>query len=71
MRLGDEHHLLFCYFCNTMNGKISRVTYNAIKEVAELYLDNGYIKIVPVTLDEWRDMLKDNFVENLNKLLDE
>lgn len=54
-----------------MNGKISRVTYNAVKEVAELYLDNGDIKIVPVTLDEWRDMLKNNFVENLNKLLDE
>jgi len=54
-----------------MNGKISRVTYNAIKEIAELHMNDGEIKCFFVTIDEWRDMLKDNFVENLNKLLDE
>ena len=54
-----------------MSGKISRVTYNAIKEIAELHLENGDIKSVSVSLDDWQNMLRGNFVENLNKLLDE
>ena len=54
-----------------MKGKISRVTYNVIKSVAELHMEDGEVKTVPMTEEEWIHMTQGNIVENFNKLLDE
>ena len=66
--MGD--HLLFCYF-SYMTGKIYRVTYNIGKKVADIHLEDGDIKSVPMTQDEWDDNLKGNLIENFKKYLDE
>ena len=52
-----------------MEGNVFRVTYNAIKKVAELHLKDGSIKEIPMTNEEWLSMLKGNVNENFNKLL--
>jgi len=54
-----------------MEGKIYRVTYNVSKAQAELHMDNGEVKIVPLLKMEWNEMIKGNVVENFNKLLNE
>lgn len=54
-----------------MIGKIYRVTYNVLKQEAELHLENGEIKSVHMTEDEWKAMLKGNIVENFNRFLNE
>lgn len=54
-----------------MEGNVFRVTYNAIKKVAELHLKDGSIKEIPMTNEDWLSMLKGNVNENFNKLLNE
>lgn len=54
-----------------MKGDIYRVTYNVIKGVAELHMENGDIKTVPMTDEEWQKMLDGDLIENFNKLLNE
>lgn len=66
-----SNHLLFCYFSYSMKGKIYRVTYSFGKNIAELHMDNGEIKTVPMTEDEWNKMIQGNVVENFNKFLNE
>ena len=64
-------HLLFCYFSYSMKGKIFRVTYNILKQSAELHMEDGEIKFIPMTDDEWETALKGDLIENFNKILDE
>lgn len=52
-----------------MKGKIYRVTYNALKQEAELHLKNGEIKFISMNEDEWKEMLKGDIVENFKKIL--
>ena len=54
-----------------MKGKIYRVTYNTLKQEAELHLENGEINSVHMTEDKWKEMLKGNIVENFNRFLNE
>lgn len=54
-----------------MIGKIYRVTYNVLKQEAELHLEDGEVLNVPMTDDEWKEMLKGNIVENFNRFLNE
>ena len=54
-----------------MIGKIYRVTYNVLKQEAELHMEDGEIKSIPMTEDEWKEMLKGNIVENFNRFLNE
>jgi hypothetical protein len=54
-----------------MKGKIYRVTYNVLKQEAELHLENGDVRYVPMTEDEWEQMLKGDLIKNFNQLLDE
>ena len=54
-----------------MKGKIYRVTYNVMKQEVELHLDNGNIKSIPMTEDEWNEMLNGDIVENFNRFLNE
>lgn len=54
-----------------MLGKIYRVTYNALKQEAELHLKNGEIKFISMNEDEWKEMLKGDIVENFNRFLNE
>ena len=69
---GDEKSsLFFVIFSITMKGKIYRVTYNVIKSVAELHMDDGEIKTVPMSEGEWGDAIKGDVVENFKKYLDE
>ena len=53
-----------------MKGKIYRVTYNAVKQVAELHMDDGEINCVSMTDDEWKKMIQGDVISNFNKLLD-
>lgn len=54
-----------------MKGKIYRVTYNVLKQEAELHLKNGEIKFISMNEDEWKEMLKGDIVENFNRFLNE
>lgn len=54
-----------------MTGKIYRVTYNIGKKVAEIHFEDGDIKSVSMTQDEWDENLKGNLIENFKKYLDE
>ena len=54
-----------------MKGKIYRVTYNVSKSVAELHMEDGEIKTVPMSEGEWDEMIQGNVVENFKKYLDE
>ncbi len=54
-----------------MIGKIYRVTYNVLKQEAELHLKNGEIKFISMNEDEWKEMLKGDIVENFNRFLNE
>ena len=65
-----SNHLLFCYF-SYMKGNIYRVTYNTIKEQAEIHLYNGDVVYVPMKKDEWENNLKGDLFENFNKILNE
>ena len=66
-----SNHLLFCYFSYSMKGKIYRVTHNILKQEAELHMEDGKIKSIHMTEDEWKEMLKGNIVENFNRFLNE
>lgn len=66
-----SNHLLFCYFSYSMKGKIYRVTYNAVKGIAELHMEDDSIKTVPMTEDEWLMMIQGDIISNFDKLLDE
>jgi len=61
----------FVIFHITMEGKIKRVTYNVSKEIAELHMEDGEIKSVPMSEEEWMKNLQGNVVENFSKLLNE
>ena len=54
-----------------MEGKIFRITYNAIRHQAELHMKDGPTQVIPMSDKEWQKMLDGNLVENFNKLLDE
>lgn len=54
-----------------MKGNIYRVTYNVIKEQAEIHLYNGDVVYVPMKKDEWENNLKGDLFENFNKILNE
>jgi len=53
-----------------MIGKIYRVTYNILKQEAELHLEDGEVLNVPMTDDEWKEMIKGDVVSNFQELLD-
>jgi TusA-related sulfurtransferase len=53
-----------------MIGKIYRVTYNVLKQEAELHLEDGEVLNVPMTDDEWKEMIKGDVVSNFQELLD-
>jgi len=61
----------FLLFFRHMIGKIHRVTYNVFKHVAELHMEDGEVKSVPMSAEEWQKMLEGNPIENFNKLLNE
>ena len=65
-----SNHLLFCYFSYSMKGKIYRVTHNILKQEAELHLEDGEVLNVPMTDDEWKEMIKGDVVSNFQELLD-
>ena len=54
-----------------MKGDIYRVTYNVGKQVAEIHLEDGDIKYVPMTDEEWNNNLKGDLIENFKKYLNE
>ena len=54
-----------------MKGNIDRVTYNAIKQEAVLHMQNGDVVYIPMTEEEWSNVLKGDLIENFNKILDE
>lgn len=66
-----NHLHLFCYFSYSMKGKIYRVTYNVIRQEAELHMEDGEIKTVPMTEEKWMEMIQGDVTENFNKLLNE
>lgn len=66
-----SNHLLFCYFSFSMKGKIYRVTYNVLKQEAELHMENGDVRTVPMTEEKWMEMIQGDVTENFNKLLNE
>ena len=66
-----SNHLLFCYFLCSMKGKIYRVTYNVLKQEAELHMENGDVRTVPMTEEKWMEMIQGDVTENFNKLLNE
>lgn len=69
---GDEKSSpSFLLFFRYMKGKVHRVTYNVFKQVAELHMEDGSVKSVPMSAEEWQKMLEGNPVENFNKLLNE
>ena len=53
-----------------MIGKIYRVTYNVLKQEAELHLEDGEVLNIPMTGDEWKEMIKGDVVSNFQELLD-
>ena len=53
-----------------MIGKIYRVTHNVLKQEAELHLEDGEVLNVPMTDDEWKEMIKGDVVSNFQELLD-
>ena len=67
---GDEKSsLFFVIFSRTMEGVIYRVTYNAIKEVAEIHFSNGYSRSLPMKKEDWDVIIKGDVKENFNKWL--
>ena len=53
-----------------MIGKIYRVTHNVLKQEAELHMEDGEIMTIPLTDDEWKEMIKGDVVSNFQELLD-
>ena len=53
-----------------MIGKIYRVTHNVLKQEAELHLEDGEVLNVPMTDDQWKEMIKGDVVSNFQELLD-
>lgn len=64
-------HLFFFVIFMYMEGKIHRVTYNIGKQEAELHLSDGTTKTVPMTEEEWKNVIQGNIIENLKKYLNE
>ena len=71
MSEGDEQSSPFLLFFRHMEGKIYRVTYNALDHIAELHMEDGSVRRVPMSSEEWQEMLEGNPIENFNKLLNE
>ena len=69
--MGARNRLLFCYFSFSMKGKIYRVTYNVLKQEAELHMEDGDVRTVPMTEEKWMEMIQGDVTENFNKLLNE
>lgn len=65
----SNHLLFFCYFSYSMKGNIYRVTYNAIKQEAVLHMQNGDVAYIPMSEEEWSNVLKGNLIENFKKIL--
>lgn len=53
-----------------MIGTIYRVTYNVLKQEAELHMEDGETMTIPMTDDEWKVMIKGDVVSNFQELLD-
>lgn len=53
-----------------MIGKIHRVTYNVVKHVAELHMEDGDIETIPMSDEEWKMMCEGDVCGNFNKLLE-
>ena len=66
-----NHLHLFCYFSCSMKGKIYRVTYNVVRQEAELHMEDGDVRTVPMTEEKWIEMIQGDVTENFNKLLNE
>ena len=66
-----RNHLPFCYFSCSMKGKIYRVTYNVVRQEAELHMEDGDVRTVPMTEEKWNEMIQGDVTENFNKLLNE
>ena len=54
-----------------MKGKIYRVTYNVVRQEAELHMEDGDVRTVPMTEEKWIEMIQGDVTENFNKLLNE
>ena len=54
-----------------MEGKIFRITYNAVRHQAELHMKDGETRVVPMSNEEWKRMLEGDLMENFNNLLNE
>ena len=54
-----------------MKGKVYRVTYNSVKGIAEIHLADDTVKSVPMTQEEWAELIKGNIEENIKKYLNE
>ena len=53
-----------------MIGKIYRVTHNVLKQEVELHLEDGEVLNIPMTDDEWKEIIKGDVVSNFQELLD-
>ena len=47
------------------------MTYNVLKQEAELHMENGDVCTVPMTEEKWMEMIQGDVTENFNKLLNE
>ena len=54
-----------------MTGKIYRVTYNVVRQEAELHMEDGDVRTVPMMEEKWIEMIQGDVTENFNKLLNE
>ena len=54
-----------------MEGTVYRVTYNTIKNVAEIHFEDGSVKVVSMSQDEWTELIHSNIKENIKKYLNE
>lgn len=65
-----NHLHLFCYFSCSMKGKIYRVTYNVLKGIAELHMENGDVNEIPMTEDVWNEMIQGDIIQNFSEAWD-
>ena len=47
------------------------MTYNAVRQEAELHMEDGDVLTVPMTEEKWKEMIQGDVTENFNKLLNE
>lgn len=48
-----------------MKNDVNHITYNCIREVAEVKYNDGTVKEFPMTVKEWEDSLKDGKIYEL------